>query len=325
MPSDLVGKKRFLVSRTQTFYDDDKWRDDVDLVDERTYVLARARKFPRLAHQWALWWFKLQFALRLLVVSRGYRGVAVGRYGMYLPALQRLLGIRKPVVMMDVEWPKVKRGIIARAAALGSRAVMAFTSVEIQRYSQQYKIPPTKFVLSFAPFEMRCIYPVSDDGYIFSGGVESRDWETLARAIESLPYPVRVFSREPMPFAAANVTVSSVSEEEYFRQMARASCVVITLRPEPLRITGMRTWTAAMAMGKVVIVTEPLGAPEYMQNGISGFYTNYGDWNGVRRYIVQVMEDDEVRRAVGQAARERAWKEFSPNAFRSRVLALLDS
>jgi glycosyltransferase involved in cell wall biosynthesis len=80
-----------------------------------------------------------------------------------------------------------------------------------------------------------------------------------------------------------------------------------------------------MAMGKVVIVTEALGAPDYMQQGVSGFYTDYADWKAVRRHIVQVMEDAELRRKVGQAARERAWREFSPDAFRSRVLALLEA
>jgi glycosyltransferase involved in cell wall biosynthesis len=323
--SESARKKRFLVSRTVTFYESDKWRDDVDLVDERAYVGSRVRKFPRPAQRWADRWFKFQFALRLLVQSRGYHGVAVGRYGMWLPVLQRLLRIHKPVVLTDVEWPKVKEGRLNRAAALGSRAILVFTSEEIARYSRQYNIPLEKFVLGLAPFERRYVYPASEQGYIFSGGAQARDWETLARAVEGLPYPVRVFSRDPMPFITPNMTVGAVSEEEYFSQMARASCVVVTVKSEPMRLTGMRTWTAAMAMGKVVIVTEALGAPDYMQQGVSGFYTDYADWKAVRRHIVQVMEDAELRRKVGQAARERAWREFSPDAFRSRVLALLEA
>ncbi len=325
VPADPPKTKRFLVSRTQTFYESDEWRDDVELVDEPAYVNSRVRKFPRLAHKWASRWFKLQFALRLLALSKGYQGVAIGRYGMWLPILQRLLRIRKPVVMMDVEWPKIKKGRIPRAAALGSRATLVFTSEEIARYSKQYSIPLEKFMLGLAPFERRYVYPASEEGYIFTGGAQARDWETLARAVETLPYPVRVFSREPMPFTTPNMAVSAVSEEEYFSQMARASCVVITVKPEPMRLTGMRTWTTAMAMGKAVIVTEPLGAPDYMQQGVSGFYTDYGDWKAVRRYIVQVMENAELRKNVGKAARERAWSEFSPDAFRSRVLALLEA
>jgi glycosyltransferase involved in cell wall biosynthesis len=105
--------------------------------------------------------------------------------------------------------------------------------------------------------------------------------------------------------------------------MAAASCVVVPLLAEPLRITGTTTWTAAMAMGKVVIVTEPDGAPDYMEHGVSGFYVNHGDAKALRECIVKVMEDAALRKRVGKAARERAWREFSPEVFRRRVLGLL--
>jgi len=78
-----------------------------------------------------------------------------------------------------------------------------------------------------------------------------------------------------------------------------------------------------MAMGKVVIVTEPFGAPDYMDQGASGFYVNHGDAEGLRRCIDLVMRDPELRKQVGGAARERAWREFSPEVFRRRILSLL--
>jgi glycosyltransferase involved in cell wall biosynthesis len=78
-----------------------------------------------------------------------------------------------------------------------------------------------------------------------------------------------------------------------------------------------------MGTGKVVIVTEPHGAPDYMEQGVSGFYVDYGDSHSLRQCIQRVMSDAELRRRVGQAARERALKEFSPEIFRRSVLALL--
>lgn len=318
------AKDRLLVSRTVTFHDAEEWRGDVDLVDERGYVNSRAGKFPRHVRPWAHRWFEFQFALHLLFHSRRCRAAVVGRYGIWFPVVQRMLGIRRPVVMTDIEWPKVKKGRLNRAAALGSIAVSAFTRVEIERYSRRYRIPREKFFLCPATFQATDIFPSSDRGYIFSGGRQARDWGTLAKASQGLPYLVRVFTDNPVPVLTPNMTVESVNREQFCRQMAGASCVVITLRPEPMRITGIMTWATAMAMGKVVIVTEPLGAPDYMEHGVSGFYTDYGDWEAVRRHIVQVMEDAELRRRVGQAARERAWKECSPDAFRSRVLRVLD-
>ena len=105
--------------------------------------------------------------------------------------------------------------------------------------------------------------------------------------------------------------------------MAAASCVVIPVLREPVRHTGLLTWTNAMAMGKVVIVTDPHGAPDYMEHGVSGFYVNHGDAEALRKTILLVMEDAALRKRIGEAARERAWKEFSPEVFRRRILSLL--
>jgi glycosyltransferase involved in cell wall biosynthesis len=78
-----------------------------------------------------------------------------------------------------------------------------------------------------------------------------------------------------------------------------------------------------MALGKVVLVTEPDGAPDYMEQGVSGFYVNHGDAERLRQTIVMVMENADLRKRVGEAARARAWKEFSPEVFRRRILSLL--
>ena len=99
--------------------------------------------------------------------------------------------------------------------------------------------------------------------------------------------------------------------------------MVILLIQEPMRATGIHTWGIAMAMGKVVIVTGTDGPSDYFEHGISGFYVDYGDAAALRHYIDLVMKDQELRRRVAEAARERAWKEFSPEVFRLRVLSLL--
>jgi glycosyltransferase involved in cell wall biosynthesis len=203
--------------------------------------------------------------------------------------------------------------------------VCSNTSAEIGRYSRAYRIPREKFQLVPLSFQKGDLCAkTSDEGYVFAGGAQGRDWRTLFAAVASLPYPVKVYTTDrTLPPLPANTTAATVRRDEYYRRMAAASCVVVPLLGEPLRITGTTTWTAAMAMGKVVIVTEPDGAPDYMELGVSGFYVNHGDAEGLRRAITMVMENPDLRKRVGDAARERAWREFSPEVFRRRVLSLL--
>jgi hypothetical protein len=319
----MNSESRFLVTRTVTFSEPDPWGDNIDVENESGYVSSRVERLPRKLQPLAQRWYEIQFSLRLLRICRRYQAIAVGRYGMWFAILQQFLRLNKRIVMTDTEWRELKGGRLNRAAALASAAVCANTRTEIQRYSKHYGIPLDKFVLVPVAFQRRDLCEVSDEGYIFSGGIQGRDWGTLLTAVDGLPYKVRVFAKDKLARIPPNTTVESVSRQHFFRQMAAASCVVIPLLPEPLRITGMVTWTAAMALGKVVIVTEPDGAPDYMEQGVSGFYVNHGDAERLRQTIVMVMENADLRKRVGEAARARAWREFSPEAFRRRVLSLL--
>jgi len=315
--------RRYLATRTVTFLDDGDWPAEVEVENEKKYVEARANRWPRALSKLAYSWFQFQFALRLLRLSRRYDGVAVGRYGIWFPILNRWLGCSKRVVMTDVEWRETDSGALNRRAALASDGVCCFTLAEIERYSRHFRIPADKFRFVPTAYQSPDIFEASDEGFVFAGGNQGRDWQTLFRAVEGLPYPVHVFTSKKIVGPPANVVVNTDTREAYYRRLAAASCVVIPLLPEPLRITGMLTWSNAMGTGKVVIVTEPFGAPDYMEQGTSGFYVGYGDSDALRQCIQTVMENSELRRKVGQAARERAEQEFSPAAFRARILEML--
>jgi len=226
--------------------------------------------------------------------------------------------------MTDTEWRDPKAGRVNRLAAMGSTAVCCFTRAEIERSSRCYRIPMEKFRFVPLAFQKRDLFEPSDEGYVFSGGAQGRDWRTLLAAVSGLPYAVRVYTKSQMPAVTSNVKVEGVTREEFWRRMAAASCVVVPVFREPIRVTGDTTWTAAMAMGKVVIATEPCGAPDYMEHGVSGFYVDYGDAEALRYYIELVMKDSELRKRMGAAARERAWRDFSPEVFRRRVLSVLE-
>ena len=315
---------RYLVARTITAYDGDPWRRDVQLVDEVAYVHSRMNKWPDNMRSIVIQWYKLRYAFHLLRECRNYEAIAVGRYGSWFAVLQELFGLHKRIVLMDQEWYSQAGGQLARRAYLSSAAICCNTRIEIERYSQQSGVSRDRFHFVPLAFQARDCRKPSDEGFVFAGGFQGRDWRTLVKAVQGLPYQIRIFTKDVIDSIPSNVTVRTVSREEYFCQMAASSCVVVPVKPELGRITGTTTWTAAMSMGKPVIVTEPLGAPDYMEFGVSGFYVDYGGAAELGRIIDLVMKDPGLRRRVGEAARERAWREFSPEAFRSHVLSLLE-
>lgn len=315
------SRAKFLVARTVSFRDRGNWRLNVDVVDEWGWIQDRERRFPPR-------WLALAYGLKLLWLSRRFDAVAVGRFGLWLPVLQRLLGIKRPVVITDVEWwgRTTGWGLMNRWAGNAASFLCGFSRVEIERYSRYFKIPHEKFRVVPMAFQQTDLdgCSVTDGGYIFAGGNQGRDWKTFLRAVEGTDYPVRLLTHiagtDSVP---PNVTIGAASRLGYNAEIAAASCVVVPLLPQPLRITGITTWVNAMAMGKVVIVTDPDATADYIEDGVSGFSVPPGDYEGLRRCITRVMEDAQLRRQVGAAAKERAWREFSPEVFRRRVLALL--
>jgi glycosyltransferase involved in cell wall biosynthesis len=314
---------KILASRTIT-HDDNSWPEGIDVIDEVNYVESRFRRFSSKRRGLAQRWYEFQFGLHVLGRAHNYDGFALGRYGIWFPILQRLFRLKKRVVMMDTEWRSVGTGRINRAAAMASVKTCCFTNEEIKRYAHQSGIPIHKFGLALFAYQQRDQRQPSDEGYIFAGGFQGRDWDTFVKAVDGLPYPVRIYTNAELTYIPANVTKELSSPQVFFDKMAAASCVVVPIKPEPFRVTGCTTWANAMAMGKVVIAAEPLGAPDYMEQGVSGFYVNYGDVEALRACIEKVMGDAELRKRVGAAARERAHKEFSPEAFKRRILALLE-
>lgn len=325
--SNQSPQRKFLVSRTATFRDRGSWGERVDVIDEVASVHSRDLRLPKPLQSLEVKWHQLSFCLKLLRISRSYDALAVGRYGLPLPILQKFLGLKRPVVLTEAEWPGFGSGSMNRLAGNAASSICCFTRLEMQRYSKHFSIPLSKFRFVPLAFQSSDVEPYSptDSGYIFSGGHQVRDWETFLRAVDGLDCPVRLWARSCDPRSLpANVTLRSGERSAFYSEMASASCVVVPILQERLRIAGITTWINAMAMGKVVIVTDRDGAPDYIEHGVSGFCVEHGDVGELRRYIELVMSDSALRRRVGAAARERAEREFSPQVFRRRVLQLLE-
>ncbi|MBI5058681.1 N-acetyl-alpha-D-glucosaminyl L-malate synthase BshA [candidate division KSB1 bacterium] len=66
----------------------------------------------------------------------------------------------------------------------------------------------------------------------------------------------------------------------------------------------------AMASEAPVVATKIGGLPEVVKEGETGFLCDLGDTDTMAARILQLVEDGELRRTMGQAARRRALTEF---------------
>lgn len=80
----------------------------------------------------------------------------------------------------------------------------------------------------------------------------------------------------------------------------------------------------AMAARKPVVATRVGGTPELVEDGVTGYLVPVSDPVGMAHRIVELLHDPAKRRAMGEAGRARAEREFSPGRMRQKLEELYD-
>ncbi len=80
----------------------------------------------------------------------------------------------------------------------------------------------------------------------------------------------------------------------------------------------------AMAARRAVVATRVGGTPELVEEGVTGYLVPVGDAEAMARRIVELIHDPAKRRAMGEAGRRRAEREFSPARMRQKLEEVYD-
>jgi glycosyltransferase involved in cell wall biosynthesis len=94
---------------------------------------------------------------------------------------------------------------------------------------------------------------------------------------------------------------------------------VPTLWPDPLP----RAVLEAMAAGRPVVASDTGGIPEMIEDGVHGALTPPGDVDAVAVAVGRLVDDPELRRRLGTAARERVGARFGLDRHVDRMEAVL--
>ena len=211
----------------------------------------------------------------------------------------------------------------------GAWRVQVFCEVEADNYAAWFDVPRDKFVwVPYCTDVDEHVHPVSEGDYVFTGGLQQRDYETLYWAVKDLPVRVKVAApRDKLDprFVAPNMElVGSVSAGKFWSLLAGARALVLSLEPGTLRCPGVITYVTAMRLGKCVVVNEPEGASSYIQNGLTGLIVPPREPEELRLALASVLEDDELRRRFGRQAGLFAAEHLSSTRYLKDLHALCE-
>ena len=84
-----------------------------------------------------------------------------------------------------------------------------------------------------------------------------------------------------------------------------------------------RVLIEAMAVGKPVIAAAVDGVVEVVDDGVTGYLVDSGDLKAYVECLKTLLEDENLRKNMGQAAQEHVQNKFSLKMYRARLIELL--
>ena len=102
---------------------------------------------------------------------------------------------------------------------------------------------------------------------------------------------------------------------------ARTDIFVMPSRQEGFGIVFLE----AMVFGKPVIAGDSGGAPEVVQNGVTGFSVNPDDRDALTDRLIQLLQDESLRTRMGGAGRQRVEDNFTFMRFEEKLTKMLDA
>ena len=322
-----MARERIL--STLRYGDHPEWTERVDIFDRQGLSLPA-------------------FLRRLLAEVRRYPAVILtGTWQADQIAAMLIARMRAPppVLMTDASWRRGTNALDRLTRATAVRAMrgehMTFcvlSSWELERFPSKWGVPADR--VRFTPFcftlpEPELDLPVRYEGGVFVGGGlrrgrrrdPLRDYRPLIEAAPRLEVPITIASNElDSTSLPSNVRAGPVTRERFAGLLREAGVVVVPIRAGIDRSAGQQTYLNAMALGKLVIVTDTPGVRDYIDDRETGLIVPPGDPEALAaaiRWTIDPANRGEVER-IRVRARDVTRARFSRRNYISHLLRVAD-
>jgi glycosyltransferase involved in cell wall biosynthesis len=286
------------------------------------------------------YWEALYWGCKLFHESKHYEAVVTGseRPAHVFAFLQRLFRRKKRVVhvFVDFPWNPPARGLgrilkrVRWRIEIGAvdRIIVLGGPEQEDMFSDRLSVPRRKF--QFVPYHHTVDESVSSAGngnYIFSGGDYTRDYASLVRAVDGLPYRLIIAARHKYYFDGItipkNVDILTPGPKGFDELLAGAKLVVLPMLPGLAHSGGQTVLLNALALGKPIILAEEGSLRNYLTPGVEALMIAPGNPVLLRDAIVRLWEDPKSAGKLAENAKV-ASDRYTPEAFFRRVFALVD-
>jgi glycosyltransferase involved in cell wall biosynthesis len=247
----------------------------------------------------------------------------------------------KPHVAMLYWFSRPSVRTTMRAFGKSLRAIVTWPTVQRAYAIDRLGIPASKLYLVKHFVDQLFWSPRGrDTDGICAAGSEMRDYPTLFEAlrgtdlrchvaadhvrIDTLGFGRRVRADEFSRTATGNVTIGRRSATELRDLYARSRFVVVPLCASDTD-NGITVILEAMAMGKPVICSRTRGQVDVLEDGVTGVFVPVGDAAALRAAMLELWNDPERARTMGEKGRQYVEKYHALDRFCRDVKAAVDA
>ena len=164
--------------------------------------------------------------------------------------------------------------------------------------------------------------------FILSAGLEMRDYDTLIKAVEGLPYHVIIAAGSPWSKFSfdrsestipKNIIVSTFTQLQMRELYRFAECIVVPVMPT-MRACGMNVVLEAWAMQKPVIASRTDGLTSYIEDGQTGLFYEPLNVEDLRAKIQYTLGNPEEARDWGKNGWQRIQTEFNLDCYLNEIV-----
>ena len=255
--------------------------------------------------------------------------------GLYVFMLSKVLFKRREIIVINIMFNKghdiitLVKKIFYRWMLKSKHVHPTVTSPELSIvYGKIFRLPQKKFFLlhdCYGDLEKSQIPQEEIDDYIFCGGSNGRDWETIKKVASLLPHInfVVVGPKENslgynLP---ANISYFYNISYQKFHKLIRG-CKLLALPLNTEAPAGLIVLFTAGLMSKAVITTDNYTMREYIASGEDGILVKMGDIDTFT-YETNALYQDNVRcLEFGQMLCKKVEELGSPEAFIDTLISI---
>ena len=155
----------------------------------------------------------------------------------------------------------------------------------------------------------KCDNSKCNNGYIFSGGMSKRDYDTLFKAIDDLDVKIIILLpsletikkhgttiRSQIP-SNATIVNHDCNAQSWIEYMANAKFVVIPISKDTISSTGISTYLVAMALNKCVIISRGPSTIDVIPKDCAVMVAPANS-DELKEAILKIDQDDEYRNYI---------------------------